>query len=146
MSFLANSASIKLHILCQHLLLFSPSQTLALYTRSYPPLYGICPTCMGVFSLTALLNRIESKAFRFINSPPPTDRLQLLKDSTNIASLAIFCAVFIVTVLFEIANSMSSPPSRDPAAELFFLLTRLYSVHYNNIRINQHLLFFIPLN
>ena len=66
-SSLAKTASVKLGVLSHLCQFYSPPQLLTLYRGL------ICP-CMGY----ALLNRVESKAFRLINSSPLTDCLKPL--------------------------------------------------------------------
>ena len=67
--------------------------------------------------LTALLNRVESKAFRLIDSPSLTDCL----DSHNVASLSIFYRYFHADCSSELANCMP-PPSRGLIAQDFVRL------------------------
>ena len=69
---------------------------------------------------TALLNRVEYKAFR-LNSPPLTDCLDSLSHRRNVASLSIFYRYFHTDCSFELANYMPSP-SRALAIQDFLLL------------------------
>merc|ERR1712035_105505 len=70
---------------------------------------------------TSLLNRVESKAFRLINSPPLTDCLQSLKIHRNVASLSIFYRYFHGNYSSELANCMPTPLSGDLATPDFLL-------------------------
>ena len=77
---------------------------------------------------TALLNRVESKAFHLINSPPLTDCLDYLRHRHNVASLSIFYRYFHADCSSELANCMP-PPSRGLAAQDFlFLLFPILSI------------------
>merc|ERR1712035_176745 len=69
---------------------------------------------------TSLLNRVESKAFRLINSPPLTDCLQSLKIRRSVASLSIFYRFFMVTALLNLLTACL-PPSGGLAAPDFLL-------------------------
>ena len=102
--------------------------------RPYLPMYGVWFSSTH----TALLNRVESKAFHLINSFPLPDCLDSLSHQRNVASLSIFYCYFHVDCSFEIANWMS-PPSRGLAAQDF-----LFLIHLSNARVNQYLHSFIP--
>merc|ERR1711980_12464 len=54
---------------------FSPTQLLALYRGLISPCMEYASHIWGGSTHTSLLNRVESKAFRLINSPPLTDCL-----------------------------------------------------------------------
>ena len=86
----------------------------------YPPMYGVLLSCLGGSSHTALLNIVESKAFRLINSPPLIDCLDSLSYRRNVASLSIFDRYFHADCSFELANCMP-PTSRGLAAKDFLL-------------------------
>ena len=75
----------------------------------------------GCSTHTALLNWVESKAFRLINSPPLTDCLDSFSHRRNVASLSIFYFYFHANCSSEHANCMP-PPSHDLAAHDFLLL------------------------
>ena len=78
----------------------------------YPPLYGVRISHMGRFTHTELLNKVESKAFHLIDSPPLTDCLQPLTLRRNVASLAIFYRYFHANCSFELVNCMPPPLPR----------------------------------
>ncbi len=108
-SSLTKSASAKLGVLCRLRQHFSPSQMHAYNIQGpCPPLYRVCVSCMGGFHThTALLNRVESKAFRLINSPPLTDSNVPLNLRRNVASLSIFYRYFQANCSSELANCQS---------------------------------------
>ena len=70
---------------------------------------------------TTLINRVESKAFRLINSSPLTDCLDSLSYRCNVSSLSIFYRYFHAECSSELANCMP-PPYRGLAAHDFLLL------------------------
>ena len=117
-STLAKSACKKLGVLWHLRPFLSPSQLLALYR-------GLIRPCMEYGShvwegsiLTVLLNRVESKAFRLINSSPLTDCLYL-------SSTVIFLLTALLNLLTECL-----PYSRGLAAQHFlFLLILILSIY-----------------
>ena len=60
----------------------------------------------GVVPLTALLDRVESKAFCLINFSPLTDCLQPLSLRRNVASLTVFYRYFHPNCSIDLANRM----------------------------------------
>ena len=88
----------------------------------YPPMYGVWVSCQRGSTHTALLNRVESKAFCLINSPPLTDYLDSLSHHCNVASLSLFYHYFHADCYSELANCMPPPPSRSLAAQGFLLV------------------------
>ena len=105
--------------------------------RSYPAMYGVWLTH------TALLNRMESKTFRLINSLPLTDYLVFLSHRRSGASLSIFYHYFHAECFSELANCMPSPFLR-PRCTRLSTSSHPYSVHFPNSRVNQYLHSFIP--
>ena len=92
----------------------------------------------GVIPRTELLNKVESKVFRLIDSPPLTDCLQPLTHCCNVVSLAIFYYYFHVNCSFELANCMPHPlPS--PHCTQLSTYSHTYSVHLLYARVNQYL-------
>jgi len=69
---------------------------------------------------TALLNRVESKAFRLTNSPPLTYCLQSLTVRCNVASLVVFYRYFHAYCSSELTNCMP-PPSCGLAVQDFLI-------------------------
>ena len=76
---------------------------------SYPPMYAVWLSCLGSSTQTALLNRVESKVFCIINSPPLTDCLISLSHRRNVPSLSIFYGFFQADCSSELANCI--PPT-----------------------------------
>ena len=100
----------------------------------YPPLYGVRISRMGGSTHTELINKVESKAFRLIDSPPHTDCLQPLTLRHNVASLAIFYLCSNANCFSELANCMP-PISRALAAHD----VPLALIHIVQPRVNQYL-------
>ena len=142
-SSLAKTASRKLGVLWRLRPFFSPSQLLALYRGLIRPCMEYVSHVWGGSTHTALLNRVESKAFRLINSSPLTDCLQSLNHRRNVASLALFYRYFHAHCSSELANCMP-PPLPRPRCTRLSTHSHPYSVHLPNARVNQYLYSFIP--
>ena len=109
----------------------------------YLPMYGAWLSCLGVSSThTALLNRVESKAFRLISSPPLTDCLDSLSHRGNVASLSLFYCYFHADCSSELANCMP-PLFPQPRCTRLSACSHPYSVHLPNARVNQYFHSFI---
>ena len=135
-SSLAKTASKKLGVLWRLRPFFSPSQLLALYRGLIRPCMEYVSHVWGGSTHTALLNRVESKAFRLINSSPLTDWLQSLNHRRNVASLALFYRYFHAHCSSELANCMPPPLPRPRCTRLsthshpysIFLMQELISI------------------
>ena len=100
----------------------------------------------GGFTHTALLNKVESKAFRLINSSPLTDCLQPLSHHRNVASLALFYRYFHANCSSDLANCMPALLPRPRCTRLASFSHPPYSVHLSNARVNQYSQSFIPFS
>ena len=120
-SSLAKTASMKLGVLNRLRQFFSPQQLLSVYKGLVRPCMEYASHVWGGSTHTALLNRVESKAFRLINSPPLTDCLQSVSLRRDVGSLAVFYRYFHSDCSSELANCMP-PPSGGPAAPDFLLI------------------------
>ena len=105
-------------------------------------MYGVWFSCLGGWTHTALLNRVESKAFRLINSPPLTDCLVFLSHRRNVASLSLFYRHFHADCSSQLANCM--PPSLPRPRFTKLSTSHPFSVHLSNARINQYFNSFTP--
>ena len=121
----------------------SPYQLFILYRGLIRPCMEYASQVWGGSTHTALLNRVESKAFRLINSPPLTDCLQSLKHRRSVASLSIFYRYFHGYCSSELANCMP-PPLLRPRCTRLSTFSHPYSIHLISARVNQHLRSFIP--
>jgi len=142
-SSLAKSASSKLGVLHRLNQFFSPSQMLAMYRGLVRPCMEYASHVWGGSTHTALLDRVESKAFRLINSPPLTNCVLPLKLRRNVASLSIFYRYFHANCSSELANCMP-PPLPRPRCTRLSTLSHPYAVQTPNARVNQYLHSFIP--
>ena len=142
-SSLAKTASKKLGVLWRLRQHFSPPQLLTLYRGLIRPCMEYASHIWGGSTHTALLNKVESKAFRLINSPPLTDCLPSLKHRRNVASLAIFYRLYNSRSSQELAACLP-PPLPRPRCTRLSSHSHPYSVHLTNARVNQYLHSFIP--
>ena len=69
---------------------FSPPQLLALYRGVVRPCMEYASHIWGDSTHSDILDRVESKAFRIIYSPPLTESLQSLSARRMVASLSLF--------------------------------------------------------
>ena len=108
-----------------------------------PYLYmnGVCLSCLGGSTQTCLLNRVESRTFRLINS---SNWLSwFFSHRSNVSSVSLFYSYFHADCSSELANYM--PPSfSQPHCTRLSTSFHSYSVHFCNARVNQYLYFFIP--
>ena len=86
--------------------------------------------------MIALLNRVESKAFRLINSSPLTDCLQPLSHCLNVASLALFYRYFHGNCSSDLANCMP-PLLPRPRCTRLASSCHPYSLHLPNAKVIQ---------
>ncbi|MPC27386.1 hypothetical protein E2C01_020556 [Portunus trituberculatus] len=94
---------------------------------------------------TVLLDRMESKAFRFINSPPLTDCVQPLSHFRNVTHLYIFYRYFHANCSTDRANCILPLLLRLRCTRLSSS-SHSYSVQLTNARVNQHSHSFIPFS
>ena len=135
-SSLAKSASKKLDVLCRFHQFSPPTSCWHCKGALSAPCMAYTSHVWGVSTHTELLNKVESKVFLLIDSPPLTDCLQHLTIHRIVASLAIFYRYFH-------ANCMPSPLPR-PHLTRFSTDSHPYSVHPPSARINQYLHSFFP--
>ena len=80
----------------------------------------------GMSIHTAILNRVESKAFSLVNYPPLTNCFYSIGNRINVASLFIFYRYFHVGCSFELINCM--PSCGLDAQDYLFLLITILSI------------------
>ena len=104
--------------------------------------WSTVPMSRGGSTHTALLNRVESKIFRIINSPPLTDCLDSLSYRCNVASFINFLSVhiFMLTALLNLLTACLHPSHGLTAQDT----SHPYSVHLSNAKFNQYFHSFIP--
>ena len=113
MSSLAKSVSEKLGVLCRLYQFFSPYQLLTLYRSLIRPCMECTSHVWGGFH-AELLNKIESKTFCLIDSPPLTLR-------RNVTSLDIF----MLTALLNLLTACLPSPAASPHT-IFYSFSSLF--------------------
>ena len=127
---------MKLGVLSRLRQFYSPPQLLTLYRGLIRPCMVYASHVWGGSTHTALLNWMESKAFRLINSAPLSDCLQLLSHRRNVASLALFYRYFHANCSSDLANCVP-PLLPRPRCTRLASSSHPYSVHLSNARVNQ---------
>ena len=108
----------------------------------YPSMYGVWFSCLAGINSHNFVNRMVSKAFCLVISPPLTDCLDFLSHRRNVASISLFYRYFHADCSSELANCMPPPLPRPRCTRLS--TSHPYSVYLSNARINQYLNSFIP--
>ena len=134
---LAKSASKKLGVLSRLQTFFNPAQLLTLYRGFIRPCMEYNSHVWGGSTHTALLNRVESKAFRLINSRPLTDSLQPLSLRRNVASLSLFYRYYHGHCSSELSESIP-PPLRRVRNTRLAANSHPFSVQLSNARVNRY--------
>ena len=140
---IAKSASKKLGILfrCRHY--FSSEQLLQLYKGLIRPCMEYCSHVWGNSPCTRLLDRVESKAIRLINSPHLTSNLEPLSLRRQVASLSLFYRYYFGRCSRELAGCVP-PPLPRPRNTRQASSCHQYSVKITNPRIARHDICFFP--
>ena len=134
---LAKSASKRLGVLSRLRSFFSPTQLLTLYRGLVRPCMEYSSHVWGGSPHTALLNRVESKAIRLINSPPLTDSLQPLSLRRNVASLSLFYRYFNGHCSSELSACIP-PPLRRARSTRLATHSHPYAVQLSNARVGRY--------
>ena len=87
---LSKQASKRLGVLRRLRGFFTPPQLLALYRGVVRPCMEYASHIWGGSTHTAILEKVESRAFRLINSPALTNSLQSLSSHLIVASLSLY--------------------------------------------------------
>ena len=136
---------MKLGVLSHLRQFYSPPQLLTLYRGLIRPCMEYASHVWGGSTHTALLNRMESKAFRLINSAPLSDCLQLLSHRRYVASLALFYSYFHANCSSDLANCVP-PLLPRPRCTILAFSSHPYSVHPSNATVNKYSESFIPFS
>ena len=87
---LSKQASKRLGVLRRLRGFFTPPQLLAIYRGAVRPCMEYASHIWGGSTHTVILEKVESRAFRFINSPALTNSLQSLSSRRILASLSLY--------------------------------------------------------
>jgi hypothetical protein len=108
---ICRAASRRLGILFRAKKLFSSVQRLVLYKAQVRPLLEYCSHIWGGAgpSILGLLDRVQSKAIRFVDEPTLTDSLQSLHHRRCVSALALFYRYYFGKCSEELASSVPLP-------------------------------------
>jgi hypothetical protein len=134
---LAKTASKKLGVLRRFRDFFTPTQLLSLYRGLIRPCMEYGCHVWGGSPHTALLGRVESKAFRLINESLLTASLQPLALRRNVASLSLFYRYYNGHCSSEISQHML-PPLRRARNTRQASQSHPFSVQLPNARVNRY--------
>ena len=140
---IAKSASKKLGVLFRCRKYFSSEQLLQLYVGLIRPCMEYCSHIWGGSPFTALLDRVESKAFRLINNPNLTSSLDPLSLRRNVSSLSLFYRYFFGRCSVELAGCVPPPLAR-PRNTRQASSSHNYCVEVVNARVNRYNDCFFP--
>src|ERR1700755_3496807 len=114
---LSKQASKRLGVLRRLRSFFTPPQLLALYRGVVRPCMEYASHICGGSTHTAILEKVESRAFRLINSPALTNSPQTLSSRQIVASLSLYYRYNNGHCSFELSRPMP-PPLRRARATL----------------------------
>ena len=140
---LAKSASQKLGVLFRFRNYFNSRQLLTLYVGTIRPCMEYCSHVWGHSPGVELLDRVESKAFRLIASPPLTASLPSLSCRRDVASLSLFYKYYFGHCSGELAGCVPPPLAR-PRATRQSDQAHSFSVELSNSRIERYSRSFFP--
>ena len=112
-------------------------QLLSLYRGLIRPCMEYSSHVWGGSPATRLLDRVESKAIRLINSPPLTDSLQPLSLRRNVASLSVYYRYYTGHCSSELSECML-PPLRRARNTRQASYSHPFSVQLPNARIDRY--------
>ncbi len=115
-----------------------PHQLLTIYRGLVRPCMEYACHVWGGLRHTALLDRVESKAFRLISFPPLTSCLLPLKSRCSDASLSIFYRYFHANCSSVLANCMP-PLFPRPCCTRLSSQAHPYTVQTPFAKVNQYL-------
>jgi hypothetical protein len=134
---LSKSASKRLGVLRRLQNFFTPPQLLALYRGVVRPCMEYASHVWGGSTHTARLEKVESKAFRLIHSPPLTDSLQSLSARRTVASLSLYYRYYNGHCSSELSSRM--PPSlRRARTTRLSTQSHPFSVQLSDPRLNRY--------
>ena len=140
---IAKSASNKLGILFRCRPFFTCEQLLRIYKGLIRPCLEYCSHVWGGSSSTYILDRVESKAFRLINSPNHTSQLPSLQLRRNVASLSLFYRYYFGRCSEELSYCVPRPKSWGRSTRLASA-SHNYCVDVGPLRIDRYSSCFFP--
>ena len=140
---IAKSASKKLGVLFRCRRYFSSEQLFKLYIGLIRPCLEYCSHIWGGSSSATILDRVESKAIRLINSKELTDPLDPLPLRRKVASLSLFYRYYFGHCSSELMGRVPQTLPR-PRTTRQAVDSHRYSVELCNTRIERYSNCFFP--
>jgi hypothetical protein len=134
---LTKQASKRLGVLRRLQNFFTPPQLLALYRGVVRPCMEYASHIWGGSTHTALLERVESRAFHLINSPALTNSLQSLSARRTVASLSLYYRYYNKHCSSELSCRIP-PPLRRARATRLSTYSHPFSVQLSDPRLNRY--------
>src|ERR1044072_3127835 len=134
---LSKQASKRLGVLRRLQHFFTPPQLLALYRGVVRPCMEYASHIWGGSTHTALLEKVESRAFRLINSPALTNSLQSLSARRIVASLSLYYRYYNRHCSSELSDRIP-PPLRRARATRLSTQSHPFSVQLSAPRLNRY--------
>src|ERR1044072_9071220 len=134
---LSKQASKRLGVLRRLQNFFTPPQLLALYRGGARPCMEYVSHIWGGSTHTALLEKVESRAFRLINSPALTDSLRSHSARRIVASLSLYYRYYNGHCSSELSRRIP-PPLRRVRATRFSTQSHPFSVQLSDPRLNSY--------
>src|ERR1700755_1995838 len=134
---LSKQASKRLCVLRRLRGFFTPPQLLALYRGAVRPCMEYVSHIWGGSTHTAILEKVESRAFRLINSPTLTNSLQSLSSRRIVASLSLYYRYYSGHCSSELSRCIP-PPLRRARATRLSTQSHPFSVQLPDPRLNRY--------
>src|ERR1044072_6321218 len=134
---LSKQASKRLGVLRRLQYFFTPPQLLALYRGVVRPCMEYASHIWGGSTHTALLEKVESRAFRLINSPALTNSLQSLSTYRIVASLSLYYRYYNGHCSSELSRRIP-PPLRRVRVTRLSTQSHPFSVQLSDPRLNLY--------
>ncbi len=140
---LAKSASQKLGVLFRFRKFFTSKQLLTLYVGTIRPCMEYCGHVWGGSPGVRLLDKVQAKAIRLIDSPALTAKIPSLSLRRNVGSLCLFYRYYFGRCSAELRDCVP-PPIRRPRSTRQSSDSHTYAVALDGCRIERYARTFFP--
>lgn len=140
---LARSASQKLGVLFRFRRFFTSDQLLTLYVGTIRPCMEYCSHIWGGSPGVGLLDKVQAKAVRLINSPALTSGLPSLSLRRNVGSLCLFYRYYFGRCSEELHGCVP-PPLRRARSTRQAINSHRYAVTLDGCRVERYARSFFP--
>ncbi|KAL7647784.1 UNVERIFIED_CONTAM: hypothetical protein RMT77_001393 [Armadillidium vulgare] len=134
---LSKQASKRLGVLRRLQYFFTQPLLLALYMGVVRPCMEYASHIWGGSTHTAILEKVESRAFRLINSPALNNSLQSFSARRTVASLSLYYRYYNGHCSSELSRRIS-PPLRRARATRLSTQSHSFSIQFSHPRLNRY--------